>query len=110
MGWQTASGGSVITASPEFKSDVESFMTGVERLGRLIGKVIDWVTGKTDITLDDVKSHSSMLSDEKRTDPQSGQTYTPGTDDDPHVWGWLKGVKHFSPVAKLSLSMRVRRT
>lgn len=82
-------------ASPEFKSDVESFMTGVERLGRLIGKVIDWVTGKTDITLDDVKSHSSMLSDEKRTDPQSGQTYTPGTDDDPHVWGWLKGVKHF---------------
>ena len=46
MGWQTASGGSVITASPEFKSDVESFMTGVERLGRLIGKVIDWVTGK----------------------------------------------------------------
>ena len=36
-----------------------------------------------------------MLSDEKRTDPQSGQTYTPGTDDDPHVWGWLKGVKHF---------------
>lgn len=88
-------------ASPEFKSDVESFMTGVERLGRLIGKVIDWVTGKTDITLDDVKSHSSMLSDEKRTDPQSGQTYTPGTDDDPHVWGWLKGVKHFFSSGKV---------
>lgn len=88
-------------ASPEFKSDVESFMTGVERLGRLIGKVIDWVTGKTDITLDDVKSHSSMLSDQKRTDPQSGQTYTPGTDDDPHVWGWLKGVKHFFSSGKV---------
>lgn len=88
-------------ASPEFKSDVESFMTSVERLGRLIGKVIDWVTGKTDITLDDVKSHSSMLSDEKRTDPQSGQTYTPGTDDDPHVWGWLKGVKHFFSSGKV---------
>ncbi|HHK8142884.1 hypothetical protein QAA95_028650 [Serratia nevei] len=88
-------------ASPEFKSDVESFMTGVERLGRLIGKVIDWVTGKTDITLDDVKSHSSMLSDEKRTDPQNGQTYTPGTDDDPHVWGWLKGVKHFFSSGKV---------
>lgn len=88
-------------ASPEFKSDVESFMTGVERLGRLIGKVIDWVTGKTDITLDDVKSHSFMLSDQKRTDPQSGQTYTPGTDDDPHVWGWLKGVKHFFSSGKV---------
>ncbi|HFD2062245.1 TPA: lytic transglycosylase domain-containing protein [Serratia marcescens] len=81
--------------SPEFKSDVELFMSRVERLGNVIGKVIDWVTGKTDITLDDVKSHSSMLSDEKRTDPQTGKTYTPGGDDDPRVWPWLKGVKGF---------------
>jgi len=82
-------------ASPEFKSDVESFMSGIERLWRLIGKVIDWVAGKTNISLDDVKAASSILSNDKRTDPKSGQAYTPGTDDDPHVWGWLKGVKHF---------------
>lgn len=81
--------------SPDFKNYVVSFMTGVERLAQVIGKVIDWITGKTEITLDDVKSNSSMLSDEKRTDPQTGQSYTPGTDDDPRVWGWLKGVKHF---------------
>ncbi|WP_447885247.1 lytic transglycosylase domain-containing protein [Serratia fonticola] len=81
--------------SPDFKNDVVSFMTGVERLAQVIGKVIDWITGKTEITLDDVKSNSSMLSDEKRTDPQTGQSYTPGTDDDPRVWGWLKGVKGF---------------
>lgn len=81
--------------SPDFKNDVVSFMTGVERLAQVIGKVIDWITGKTKITLDDVKANSSMLSDEKRTDPQTGQSYTPGTDDDPRVWGWLKGVKGF---------------
>lgn len=81
--------------SPDFKNDVVSFMTGVERLAQVIGKVIDWITGKTEITLDDVKSNSSMLSDEKRMDPQTGQSYTPGTDDDPRVWGWLKGVKGF---------------
>ncbi|MFV9180552.1 lytic transglycosylase domain-containing protein [Serratia marcescens] len=81
--------------SPEFKTDVESFMTGVERLARVIGKVIDWVTGKTDITLDDVKSNSTILSDEKQINPQTGGSYTPGSDDDPRVWGWLKGVKGF---------------
>ncbi|HFV9294920.1 TPA: lytic transglycosylase domain-containing protein [Serratia fonticola] len=81
--------------SPDFKNDVVSFMTGVERLARVIGKVIDWITGKTKITLDDVRANSSMLSDEKRTDPRTGQNYTPGTDDDPRVWGWLKGVKGF---------------
>ncbi|WP_337050066.1 lytic transglycosylase domain-containing protein [Serratia fonticola] len=81
--------------SPDFKNDVVSFMTGVERLAQVIGKVIDWITGKTKITLDDVKSGSSILRDEKQTDLQSGQSYTPGSDDDPRVWGWLKGVKHF---------------
>ncbi len=82
-------------ASPEFQKDVEAFISGVERLGRVIGKVIDWISGKSDITPDEIKSRSSILSDEKRTDPVTSETYTPGGDDDPRVWSWLKGVKKF---------------
>lgn len=82
-------------ASPEFQKDVEAFISGVERLGRVIGKVIDWISGKSDITTDDIKSQSSILSDEKRTDPVTSETYTPGGDDDSRVWSWLKGVKKF---------------
>lgn len=82
-------------ASPEFQKDVEAFISGVERLGRVIGKVIDWISGKSDITADDIKSRSSILSDEKRTDRVTSVTYTPGGDDDPRVWSWLKGVKKF---------------
>ncbi|EGI9594434.1 hypothetical protein IG841_001468 [Salmonella enterica] len=82
-------------ASPEFQKDVEAFISGVERLGRVIGKVIDWISGKSDITTDDIKARSSILSDEKRTDPVTSETYTPGGDDDPRVWSWLKGVKKF---------------
>lgn len=82
-------------ASPEFQKDVEAFISGVERLGRVIGKVIDWISGKSDITEDDIKSRSSILSDEKRTDPVTSETYTPGGDDDTRVWSWLKGVKKF---------------
>lgn len=33
-------------ASPEFSTDVSNFMDKVEKMGNLIGKVIDWVTGK----------------------------------------------------------------
>ena len=82
-------------ASPEFTKDVDSFMAGIEKLGTLIGKVYDWVVGKTDISVSDVTSGASMLSDKKVTDPKTGQTYTPGSEDDPRVWGWLKGVKRF---------------
>ncbi|EBJ9223534.1 hypothetical protein GXA63_00790 [Salmonella enterica] len=82
-------------ASPEFQKDVEAFISGVERLGRVIGKVIDWISGKSGITVDDIKSRSSILSDEKHTDPVTSETYTPGGDDDPRVWSWLKGVKKF---------------
>jgi len=82
-------------ASPEFTRDVDSFMAGIEKLGALIGKVYDWVVGKTDISVSDVTSGSSMLSDQKVTDPETGKSYTPGSEDDPHVWGWLKGVKRF---------------
>ncbi|MCU2345914.1 MULTISPECIES: hypothetical protein [Enterobacter cloacae complex] len=82
-------------ASPEFTKDVDSFMAGIEKLGTLIGKVYDWVVGKTDISVSDVTSGSSILSDKKVTDPKTGLTYTPGSEDDPRVWGWLKGVKRF---------------
>ena len=82
-------------ASPEFTKDVDSFMSGIEKLGALIEKVYDWVVGKTDISVSDVTSGSSILSDKKVTDPKTGQTYTPGSEDDPRVWGWLKGVKRF---------------
>lgn len=82
-------------ASPEFTKDVDSFMSGIEKLGALIGKVYDWVVGKTDISVSEVTSGSSILSDKKVTDPKTGQTYTPGSEDDPRVWGWLKGVKRF---------------
>ncbi|WP_275183617.1 hypothetical protein [Citrobacter freundii] len=82
-------------ASPEFTKDVDSFMAGIEKLGALIGKVYDWVVGKTSISVSDVKEGSSILSDKKVTDPETGKTYTPGSEDDPRVWGWLKGVKRF---------------
>ncbi|MEP8859089.1 hypothetical protein ABKV83_11540 [Enterobacter asburiae] len=82
-------------ASPEFTKDVDSFMAGIEKLGALIGKVYDWVVGKTSISVADVKEGSSILSDKKVTDPETGKTYTPGSEDDPRVWGWLKGVKRF---------------
>lgn len=82
-------------ASPEFAKDVDIFMAGIEKLGALIGKVYDWVVGKTSISVADVKEGSSILSDKKVTDPETGKTYTPGSEDDPRVWGWLKGVKRF---------------
>lgn len=82
-------------ASPEFTKDVDSFMAGIEKLGALIGKVYDWVVGKTSISVADVKEGSSILSDKKVTDPETGKTYTPGSEDGPRVWGWLKGVKRF---------------
>ncbi|NVB29503.1 hypothetical protein F9X20_013775 [Escherichia coli] len=82
-------------ASPEFTKDVDSFMAGIEKLGALIGKVYDWVVGKTSISVADVKEGSLILSDKKVTDPETGKTYTPGSEDDPRVWGWLKGVKRF---------------
>lgn len=84
-------------ASPQFKSDVDDFMSKVERMGTLIGNVVDWILGKTDsagITAS-ITSGSSILNAKPVTNPQTGQTYTPGGEDDPHVWGWLKGVKRF---------------
>lgn len=84
-------------ASPQFKSDVDDFMSKVERMGTLIGNVVDWILGKTDSAgiISSITSSSSILNAKPVTNPQTGQTYTPGGEDDPHVWGWLKGVKRF---------------
>ncbi|OMP92749.1 hypothetical protein [Raoultella terrigena] len=82
-------------ASPEFSKDVSNFMDKVEKMGDVIGKVIDWITGKSSITSADISSGSTMLNPGTRIDPQTGKSFTPGSNDDPHVWGWLKGVKRF---------------
>lgn len=91
-------------ASPDFKNDVENFMVKVEKLGKVIGKVVDWIIGKTDTAgiIDGVTSESTILNAKPVTDPKTGNTYTPGSDDDPHVWGWLKGVKRFFSGGEIS--------
>ena len=81
--------------SPEFSTDVNNFMSKVEKMGSLIGRVIDWITGKTSITTADISSGSTILNPGTRIDPQTGKSFTPGSNDDPHVWGWLKGVRRF---------------
>lgn len=86
-------------ASPELKKDVEAFMSGVERLAHIIGKVIDWIAGKTSLSVDDVASGSSILGDKPVTDEKTGQSYVPGSESDPRVWGWLKSAKRASGVA-----------
>ncbi|HGW6105862.1 TPA: hypothetical protein ACNIQM_004058 [Citrobacter werkmanii] len=91
-------------ASPDFKNDVENFMVKVEKLGKVIGKVVDWIIGKTDTAgiIDGVTSESTILNAKPVTDPKTGNIYTPGSDDDPHVWGWLKGVKRFFSGGEIS--------
>lgn len=86
-------------ASPEFKNDVEVFMSAVERMAHIIGRAIDWIAGKSDLSIDDVKSGSSILSDKPVTDEKTGQSYVPGSESDPRVWGWLKSAKRASGVA-----------
>ncbi|HHS9576383.1 TPA: hypothetical protein ACTXEN_000400 [Raoultella planticola] len=81
--------------SPEFSTDVNNFMSKVEKMGSLIGRVIDWITGKTSIATADISSGSTILNPGTRIDPQTGKSFTPGSNDDPHVWGWLKGVRRF---------------
>lgn len=85
-------------ASPEFSKDVEAFMSGVERLARIIGNVIDWIAGKTGLTVDDMKSGSSILSNEPVIDEKTGQSYIPGSESDPNVSAGLKWLKRLSGV------------
>lgn len=81
--------------SPDFKTDVKDFMDGVEKLGRVIKKVIGWISGDSSISVDDIKSSSSILSDKPMIDPKTGQGYISGSDNDPRVWPWLKAVRGF---------------
>lgn len=85
-------------ASPEFKNDVEDFMSGLKKLGQTIGRIIDLATGK--ITAAEFFSgSSSILSNETVKDPNGGPDYVPGSESDPNVLGWLKGAKKLSGVA-----------
>ncbi|HGB3977735.1 TPA: transglycosylase SLT domain-containing protein [Salmonella enterica subsp. diarizonae serovar 50:k:z35] len=86
-------------ASPDFKNDVENFMVKVEKLGKVIGKVVDWIIGKTNLSVDDIKSGSSILSDKPVVDPKTGQSYIPGSESDPNVSAGLKWLKRASGVA-----------
>lgn len=70
-------------ASPTFKSDVESFMSGVERLGRVIMKVLGWLDGGTS-AMDDIKSGSSFLNNDVQTDA-GGNHFVKGGLSDPNT-------------------------
>lgn len=77
-------------ASPTFKSDVESFMSGVERLGRVIMKVLGWLDGGSS-AMDDIKSGSSLLNNDVHTDA-GGNHFVKGGLSDPNtpaVSKWL---------------------
>ncbi len=77
-------------ASPTFKSDVESFMSGVERLGRVIMKVLGWLDGGAS-AMDDIKSGSSFLNNDVQTDA-GGNHFVKGGLSDPNtpaVSKWL---------------------
>lgn len=84
--------------SPEFTDDVSAFMTGLGKLAHYLGRVVDLVTGKIGAS-DFLSGSGSMLNDGKVTDPKTGKTYVPGSDDDPNVWDFLKSAKHASGVA-----------
>jgi len=70
-------------ASPTFKSDVESFMSGVERLGRVIMKVLGWLDGGSS-AMDDIKSWSSFLNNDVQTDA-GGNHFVKGGISDPNT-------------------------
>ncbi|WP_407320462.1 lytic transglycosylase domain-containing protein [Klebsiella quasipneumoniae] len=84
-------------ASPAFTSDVESFMSGVERLGRVIMKVLGWLDGGSS-AMDDIKSGSSFLNNDVQTDA-GGNHFVKGGLSDPdtpagakwltrHLYSW----------------------
>lgn len=85
---------SAYLASPAFTKDVDDFMSGIKRMALAVMDVIRVFTGEISVG-DFAKKHSTILGSEKVKDPKTGLTYTPGSEDDPRVWGWLKGVKRF---------------
>lgn len=85
-------------ASPDFTNDVASFMDGIKRLGRSIGRLIDLFTGKINLS-EFMSGSSTILGSETRTDANGGQPYVPGSESDQRVWGFLKWGKMASGVA-----------
>lgn len=81
-------------ASPGFKDDVDDFMSGIKRMALVVADVIKVFTGEMGVA-EFAKKHVSMLGDKTVTDPQTGKTYIPGSDDDPRVSSVLKGAKYF---------------
>lgn len=85
-------------SSPEFTSDVLSFMDGVKRLGQSVARLIDLFAGKISLS-EFMSGSSSILGSSTREDAEGGQPYVPGSESDPRVWGVLKWGKMASGVA-----------
>lgn len=85
-------------SSPEFTSDVLSFMDGVKRLGQSVSRLIDLFAGKISLS-EFMSGSSSILGSSTREDTEGSQPYVPGSESDPRVWGVLKWGKMASGVA-----------
>ncbi|WP_353613963.1 lytic transglycosylase domain-containing protein [Mangrovibacter phragmitis] len=83
--------------SPEFSEDVRSFMDALKNMGHAIGRFIDLLSGKTTLS-EFMKGSSQITSSNTVTDPKTGQSYVPGSENDPRVWGPLKWLKRKSGV------------
>ncbi|HAH6053521.1 TPA: lytic transglycosylase domain-containing protein [Escherichia coli] len=85
-------------SSPEFTSDVLSFMDGVKRLGQSVSRLIDLFAGKISLS-EFMSGSSSILGSSTMEDAEGSQPYVPGSESDPRVWGVLKWGKMASGVA-----------
>lgn len=85
-------------SSPEFTSDVLSFMDGVKRLGQSVSRLIDLFAGKISLS-EFMSGSSSILGSSTREDAEGSHPYVPGSESDPRVWGVLKWGKMASGVA-----------
>ncbi|HDG1722365.1 TPA: lytic transglycosylase domain-containing protein [Kluyvera ascorbata] len=70
-------------ASPSFKSDVDAFMSAVEKLGKVIMSVIGWITGDSS-SASSLQANSSFLNNNVKTDA-SGTHYVKGGLSDPNT-------------------------
>ena len=77
-------------ASPSFKSDVDAFMSAVEKLGKVIMSVIGWITGDSS-SASSLQSNSSFLNNNVKTDV-SGTHYVKGGLSDPNTPAFSKWV------------------
>jgi len=70
-------------ASPSFKSDVDAFMSAVEKLGKVIMSVIGWITGDSS-SASNLQANSSFLNNTVNTDA-AGIHYVKGGLSDPNT-------------------------